>query len=173
MILKIVRCSVLIKVKRMQGREHEDFKWVPARGGEIPENAIVGGMEDTGAPLFVARHLHMESMVVGKAAPQIKGMTFGYDCREHHTSEYEVLVGDARKVHWIPCFGQLKSCEKTPLKAGYEADGLELFACKTRLSMGEVIGKVSTDMSKGMIYSYTGKECSVKNFDIYYILCVE
>ncbi|KAJ9067233.1 hypothetical protein DSO57_1001348 [Entomophthora muscae] len=156
----------------MYGQEHYAFRWVYASGGDIPENAIVGGCEDDGTPLFVARHSYGGSLVIGKAAPHLNGMNFGFGGDEHHTHEYEVLIGDIRMVRWVPYSGCLTHCEYTPLKAGHEPNGQELFIAKARRGPGEVVGKVSTDMSNGMVYTYAGEERSIEYNETYYVLCI-
>ncbi|KAJ9058093.1 hypothetical protein DSO57_1015889 [Entomophthora muscae] len=114
----------------MYGQEHHAFRWVYASNGDIPENAIVGGCEDDDTPLFVARHSYGGSLVIGKVALHLNGMNFGFEGDEHHTHEYEVLIGDICQVCWVPYSGHLTHCGYTSLKVGHEPNGQELFIAK-------------------------------------------
>ncbi|KAI0226206.1 hypothetical protein L0F63_004269 [Massospora cicadina] len=144
------------------GQHHNAFQWVQASNGSVPPNAVQGGMESDGRPLFIGRHTHEGSLIPGKVAPHLEGILISYGGKEIHYPDYEVLkFMDAFKFQgWVP------------FACGHEANGLELFVCKTRIGSGEVIGKVSTDMSNGMLYGYDTKEKSVKDSDVYYVLSI-
>ncbi|KAJ9063105.1 hypothetical protein DSO57_1003634 [Entomophthora muscae] len=154
------------------GRHHDAFQWVRASNGSIPPNAVQGGMEDDGRPLFIARQSHEGSVIPGKAASHIGGIMVSYGGQEVHYKDYEVLVGDARLLQWKEVYGRLTIQGWVPFACGHEANGLELYICKTRIGSGEVIGKVSTEMATGMVYGYDTKETSVKESDVYYVLSI-
>lgn len=154
------------------GRSHPAFDWVKAKKGAIPPNAVQGGFEKDGKPLFVARGLHKGSLIPGKAAPHIGGMYVPYDGKEKLVTEYEVLVGDAHLLCWKECTGRIQLQGWSPLEVGYEADGRELFVGKTRYDGGEVIGKTGQHMANGLMFGYDIKEIGVKETDYYYILAV-
>jgi len=150
---------------------HPGLSWRECTGqNSIPQDAVQGGMEENGDPLFIARCMHEGSLIPGKTGRHIKGILISYGGKEIIIERGEVLCGDARIVKWKECVGQLQVSGWYPLKCGYERDGRELYTCKTRLGSGEVLGKVGTHMSEGMVYGYDCKEKSVKSSDKYYVL---
>ncbi|KAI9297602.1 hypothetical protein K502DRAFT_323200 [Neoconidiobolus thromboides FSU 785] len=154
------------------GRSHPQLQWVRASNGIVPPNAVQGGSENDGRPLFIARTMYKGSLIPGKTAPHLEGCLISFGGKEVLEKEYEVLVGDARTLQWKECYGRLQVQGFTPLEAGHEGDGLELFIAKTRLQSGEVLGKVSINMSNGMAFGYGAKELFVKDTDVYYVLTI-
>ena len=58
---------------------------------------------------------------------------------------YEVLVGDARAVHWVDAHGRLdlSALGARPVEGGHEADGTPLFVAKAHLHNSVHPGKIS------------------------------
>ncbi|KAJ3100464.1 hypothetical protein HDU97_002201 [Phlyctochytrium planicorne] len=86
--------EVLVSLKGM--------KWVPAKNGEIPPNAVVAGFEEDGDDLYIARgevskggFLNLigskKSVVPGKISIDMGSANVPFDGREHKLKEYEVL----------------------------------------------------------------------------------
>ncbi|KAJ1939190.1 hypothetical protein EC988_007383, partial [Linderina pennispora] len=48
------------------------FQWVSCSNGHIPPNAVQGGIERDGKPLFVARAMYKGGLHPGKAGPHIQ-----------------------------------------------------------------------------------------------------
>ncbi|ORX88770.1 hypothetical protein K493DRAFT_319211 [Basidiobolus meristosporus CBS 931.73] len=150
-------------------RSLPEFEWVYASGGSIPPNAVQGGYESDGRPLFIARYFHKDGLHIGKAAPHLKGINFGYDGKEHCKKEYYVLCGPASKLHWVQCEGPVNPTNWVPLEAGREADGKELFIAKIKYEGGEHIGKAGEHLL-GICFPYGGKERIEAS---YYVLAIQ
>jgi len=90
--------------------------WVLVHGTNIPDNAIQGGWEADGSPLYVARvevtggkngTLHR----AGYAGHHVDGICRVAYGPEHKFNQYEVLVADPGTYKWVPYFpGTLTSC---------------------------------------------------------------
>ncbi|KAI9291585.1 hypothetical protein K502DRAFT_309057 [Neoconidiobolus thromboides FSU 785] len=154
------------------GRSHPQFEWVKAKSGSIPPNAVQGGQEGDGKPLFVARAMFNGSLVPGKAGPHIRGASIAYGGKEHFLFDYEILVGDESLLYWRQCTGRIQLRGWSPLEVGYEADGKELYVGKTQVGSGVVIGKVGEHFPNGLMYTYAYKEKAVSELDYYYVLAV-
>ncbi|ORX93510.1 hypothetical protein K493DRAFT_338247 [Basidiobolus meristosporus CBS 931.73] len=151
------------------GNPHQPaFDWIYASGGSIPPNAVQGGVEADGKPLFIARQFYQGGLHIGKAAPHLKGIAIGYGGKEISLKDYYVLCGDARQLRWVECHGTCNPDNWRPIEAGHENDGKPLFIAKTRYDGGEHIGKVGTHLKGGMCFGYGGKEKTTK--DAYYVL---
>ena len=72
--------------------KHKNLIWVHASNGYVPPNAIVGGMERDGTPLFIGRTHHNGSVATGKIHQGMRLMYYGFNNAEHSTPHYEVLV---------------------------------------------------------------------------------
>ncbi|KAK9760576.1 hypothetical protein K7432_015265 [Basidiobolus ranarum] len=148
--------------------QHPALDWVYASGGSIPPNAVQGGVETDGKPLFIARQFYQGGLHIGKAAPHLKGIAIGFGGKEISLKDYYVLCGDARQLRWVECHGTCNPDNWKPIEAGHENDGKPLFVAKTRYDGGEHIGKVGTHLKGGMCFGYGGKEKTTK--DAYYVL---
>jgi hypothetical protein len=54
------------------------FTWVPCENGAIPHQAVQGGMEADGSPLYIGRGEYKGSTQVGKVSPNFGGLLIGY-----------------------------------------------------------------------------------------------
>ncbi|ORY02974.1 hypothetical protein K493DRAFT_334396 [Basidiobolus meristosporus CBS 931.73] len=110
--------------------------WVYASGGSIPPNAVQGGVESDGKPLFIARQFYQGGLHVGKVGPHLKSISLGYDGKEINLKDYYVLCGDARQLRWVECHGICNPDNWRPVEAGHESDGKPLFHCQNSLRWG-------------------------------------
>ncbi|KAI9503744.1 hypothetical protein BX070DRAFT_140733 [Coemansia spiralis] len=145
------------------------FQWVSAAGGFIPPNAVQGGIEVDGKPLFVARAMYKGGLHPGKAAEHIQdgGCSIGYGHKEVNLGEYQVLCGDASKLKWINQINELIIQGFTPVEGGYEETGEPLFIAKTMYDGSQQLGKCAPHIKKGMSFPYGHKE---KTADKYLVL---
>jgi hypothetical protein len=67
-----------------------DYSWVPARFGQIPDGAVVGGHDANGQGLYVCRGEYQGEKHPGKIVGQ--NCNFGWGGQEITTPYYEVLV---------------------------------------------------------------------------------
>jgi hypothetical protein len=151
-------------------RPNQAFRWVQARDGQIPPDAVQGGCEEDGRPLYIARQYHEGGLHLGKAAPHIKGLLMPYGMKEHFYKEYYVLCGDARGLRWVECRGKATPQGWSPLEAGNESDGTELYVAKFRYKGGEQIGKAGPGFRDGCAFGYGMKEHYTSGQDQYFVL---
>ncbi|KAJ3294629.1 hypothetical protein HK104_003447 [Borealophlyctis nickersoniae] len=91
-----------IKIRHHILTSLEGTKWVPASKGVIPEDAVPGGYEEDGSPLYIAKALVAINRIFGKdekclrfgkTAPHLKGAMFPLDGKEVSMQDgYEILV---------------------------------------------------------------------------------
>ncbi|OMH79424.1 hypothetical protein AX774_g7157 [Zancudomyces culisetae] len=145
-----------------------EFEWVPARDGYIPPNAVVGGTEIDGTPLYVGRVFYDGGLHPGKCGPHLEGGGFalGYDGKEIKLNKYFVLCGDASKLKWIEQNGNLMIIGFKPLEAGNEASGEPLYIARTEYNGGYQIGKCGEHIKEGIVFPYFKKERSEKKYTI-------
>lgn len=151
-------------------RPNQAFRWVQSQGGQVPPDAVQGGCEEDGRPLYVARQYHEGGLHIGKAAPHIEGCFIVYGGKEIFYKEYYVLCGDARQSRWVECRGQVQPQGWSPIEAGNEADGTELYIAKFRYKGGEVIGKAGPNFKDGCCFGYGMKELYSASSDQYFVL---
>ncbi len=65
--------------------------WIPASNGQIPENAIKGGNEADGRPLYIARAVVEQELVIGKIQPGGSAL-IAWKGKEVYVNQYEVLT---------------------------------------------------------------------------------
>ncbi|KAI0049494.1 hypothetical protein FA95DRAFT_1604311 [Auriscalpium vulgare] len=77
--------------------------WVFAEGHNIPQNAIVGGVDrKTSSPWYIVRAFYEGGIELGKAGRQFRlGAVVNYAGRERDISSYEILVEARTPVRWI------------------------------------------------------------------------
>lgn len=86
------------------------FNWVQSGSGHVPPEAVCGGNQTDGEPLYVGRAHVGGSLVTGKILASHNCIYVPFDGIEHSIHEYEVLVARSRckfnqfeiffMVHW-------------------------------------------------------------------------
>lgn len=61
---------------------HFHGKWVKASGGDVPANAIVGGHEADGSPLYIGQVKYMGGKHIGKVSLGLGGCNFSWGGKE-------------------------------------------------------------------------------------------
>ncbi|KAJ2630387.1 hypothetical protein H4R22_002701 [Coemansia sp. RSA 1290] len=142
------------------GNPSRAVHWVAAGNGYIPPEAVQGGMEKDGSPLFVARAMYKGGLHPGKAAQHIQdgGCSIGWGHKEINVHEYQVLCGDASKLRWVKQEGALSIQNFKPVDAGHEETGEPLFIAKTLYEGSQQLGKCAPHIKKGMAFAYGHKE---------------
>lgn len=74
------------------------MSWVRVTNGEIPANAMIGGYEEDGSPLYIARAEHEGGHHPGKVSRALGACHFGFGGKEVAKREYEVLCCNAREL---------------------------------------------------------------------------
>ncbi|XP_026318572.1 uncharacterized protein LOC113229255 [Hyposmocoma kahamanoa] len=69
----------------------ETIRWIEARNGLIPPNAVAAGNTSNGEPLYIGRAKHQGSLTPGKVHPSHKCLYISYGGQEIPHHSYEVL----------------------------------------------------------------------------------
>ncbi|KAJ2656419.1 hypothetical protein IWW48_005040 [Coemansia sp. RSA 1200] len=151
------------------GGNRGGLQWVSASNGHIPPNAVQGGIEKDGTPLFVARAIYKGGLHPGKAGQHLEGggCNIGFSHKEVAVSEYQVLCGDASRLRWVRQEGPLVIQGFVPYPAGHEESGEPLYIAKTLYDGSQQLGKCAPHIKKGMSFPYSHKE---KTTDSYMVL---
>ncbi|KAJ2638481.1 hypothetical protein GGF40_001617 [Coemansia sp. RSA 1286] len=136
------------------------LQWVNASNGQIPPQAVQGGVETDGTPLFVARAMYKGGLHPGKAGPHIQdgGCAIGFGHKEVNVPEYQVLCGDASQLRWINQTKELVIQGFRPVDAGHEETGEPLYVAKTLHQGSQQLGKCAPHIKHGMSFPFGHKE---------------
>uniref|UniRef100_T1IZF9 Uncharacterized protein n=1 Tax=Strigamia maritima TaxID=126957 RepID=T1IZF9_STRMM len=74
------------------GEENAVFEWVETSGGQIPENAVEGGVTQEGEKLYIGKAVHENAMTCGKVHPSHGVLYIPYGGLEVPHENYEILV---------------------------------------------------------------------------------
>ncbi|KAJ1668711.1 hypothetical protein IW140_001998 [Coemansia sp. RSA 1813] len=142
------------------------FQWVTTKNNQIPPNAVQGGVEKDGKPLFVARAMYKGGLHPGKAGEHIQGggCSIGFGHKEVNLNEYQVLCGSANNLKWVEQENSLVVQGFTPVEGGYEESGEPLFIAKTLYDGSQQLGKCGAHIKHGMSFAYGHKEKSVDKY---------
>ncbi|KAJ3297810.1 hypothetical protein HK104_000117 [Borealophlyctis nickersoniae] len=151
--------------------EEKRIDWVPASDGNPPENAIVGGKEPDGRPLYIGRAPHANGIHPGKYAPHLKGLNYSYAGEEHTATHYEALVGPDTAVFWVPAradtLDSVVSGGFDPVVGGYEErEENKLYVARTEKDGAVVPGKTGKGLEGKMAYGWAGKEEYADSYEI-------
>lgn len=130
------------------------LQWYQGQNGQgVPRNAVFGGNDSDGGPLYICRVQHKNGVHPGKLR---RGKChFPYDKKELTSDYYDVLVG--RAVWDRPGSGGVVG--------GYEANGTPLVICRGFEGNSEQPGKVVRDRCN---YAYGGKERNTRDYEVLY-----
>ncbi|TPX37028.1 phosphoglycerate kinase [Synchytrium microbalum] len=135
-----------------------------------PVNTVIGGFEKDGSELYIARSLLGGGVHVGKAGRHLRpeGCHIAYGGKECVEREYEVLtVTDPNAFVWVDDAGKCTAQGYTPVSAGREKDGRELYVAQVLYEGSVQVGKTGKHMD-GAHIAYSGRE---KNVLCYRVLC--
>ncbi|KAJ2617454.1 hypothetical protein H4S08_000296 [Coemansia sp. RSA 1365] len=140
--------------------------WVNAADSFIPPNAVQGGLEKDGSPLFVARAIYKGGLHPGKAAQHIQdgGCSIGWGHEEINVREYQILCGDASQLRWVKQEGALSIQGIKLVDAGHEESGKPLYIAKALYEGSQQLGKCAPHIKKGMSFAYGHKERTTDNY---------
>ena len=139
-------------------KRHETPKpavaWVEPKG-VFPSNAIKGGNEENGNPLYVCRAAYNGGIHPGKVVGL--NCNIGYAGKEIHLSEYQLLVGNGS-------WGPAREGYTGAFVAGTE-NGRPLYLCRGVFSGGVHPGKIVGDKCN---IGFGGVERTLPNFEVFY-----
>jgi hypothetical protein len=141
-------------------------KWVSAKDGEIPSNAVSFAEDIDGNQLYVARVQHENGLHPGKAGRHLDNAIISYGGKEVFKNEYEVLVIPSQFYEWYP-YSSVQEIPRMAVKGGFESDGKVLYVSRA-VPLGACsvqLGKVGTHFSRACI-PFDRKEHTVSEFEI-------
>jgi len=141
--------------------------WVLTKGTHIPKGAILVGREHSWN-LYICRAFNDGGIQLGKASEAFKeGGVLGYKNKEIQVDEFEVLIGDLNRLHWVNASGRLNiaSLGYRPVEAGRENDGTPLYIAKAPHKDAVHPGKVSEKLD-GAYIPYDGREVHVREYSV-------
>jgi len=138
-------------------------RWVSAKDGLVPSNAIIGGQEPSW-PLYVCRAHVMADILPGKLIPQ-SVCDLAYDNRELSLRDYEVLTGSC-PMHW-----ENVADATTPAIAvqGGTESGKPVSICRATITVGTGgvhIGRTGLSTANKCLISYGGRAYSYETFEV-------
>ncbi|CAG8655932.1 6444_t:CDS:2, partial [Acaulospora morrowiae] len=70
------------------------YRWIRCQGPCKPQHFVplYGGHEGDGRELYIAKGWYNNREFIGKAAPHLGGMNFGYMGHDHYLHDYQVLA---------------------------------------------------------------------------------
>lgn len=128
-------------------------------GGQTPVNALRGGNEADGSPLYIARVRHEGGLHIGKVRANSREAFIPFGGIEMVVTNFEIYTGRGAWVHLDGNF------PPNAIAAGYEADGSALYIARASLGGGMHIGKVRANAREAFI-PFGGREEIVSDFEI-------
>ena len=71
------------------------ISWVPARGGNVPAHAVLGGRDLNGGPIYVGRARFSSDLLPAKVVPKHRTAFVPFAGKEHRIAAYEVKTATA------------------------------------------------------------------------------
>ncbi|XP_026759335.2 C3 and PZP-like alpha-2-macroglobulin domain-containing protein 8 isoform X2 [Galleria mellonella] len=135
--------------------------WAEASGGQVPPEAVLGGQDSNGEPLYVARAQHEGAILPGKLVASHGCAYVPWGGQEHGKPTYQVLVGGPN--NWVPTNGS--NVPPGAFPGGQTEDGETLFIGRVRHEGSVTTGKVQ--QSHGVCYiSFGGQELGFPDYEI-------
>jgi Protein of unknown function (DUF3421)/TIR domain len=140
------------------------LRWVPAKDGIVPTNAIIGGHEPSW-PLYVCRALVMGDTLPGKLIPDAV-CDIAHDNRELSMHDYEALTGNGCAMQWDNAPGG--TIPSTAVEGGTES-GKPVFICRATVIVGTGgvhVGRSGISTAGKCLVSYGGGAYSYETFEV-------
>ena len=141
-------------------------KWVDCSGNNIPDNAVRGGHEADGTPLYVAMAFHAESneWIPGKVAAHLPGCHIPWGGEEKIIENYKILVHDS-SVPGLLTWKKFKD-GKCPCNT-FHGEPDELIVARAKHEGGVHPGKLHKSHNCCYI-SYGGQEIAIDKYWVLY-----
>lgn len=131
-------------------------------GKQIPSNAVVGGEDHHGVPLYVGRALHDRSLIPGKINPNLGSCFVGWNGNEFEKTEFEVLCGI--NSIWVKCSGA--NIPSNAFPGGKTHNSEVLYIGRANHNGTLSVGSVQKSYSACFV-SYAEKEYEYKDYEIF------
>jgi len=141
--------------------------WVNSSHGHMPPNAVQGGHEANGTPLYIARAMaDGRDLTPGKLHTGYQSLYIPYGGKEQEKKEYQVLTHPQQaELTWVPASNG--TVPTGALQGGWmqNSSGEPLFIGRANHAGGLCPGKVVA--SHGCMYlSYGGQEIRITNYEV-------
>jgi uncharacterized protein (TIGR02145 family) len=136
---KTVACTFFVLIT-LAVKSQNNLQWIRIQSGnEIPANAVVGGKDGDGSPLFVAHGNYQGNWHPGKTRNDWNSANIEYGGNEVIAEEYEVLTNSGSvSLTWSSITNG--NIPDGAVKAGQEGDR-PLFACRCNYEGSKQLGK--------------------------------
>eukprot|EP01120_Amphizonella_sp_Union-15-10_P003529 TRINITY_DN1394_c0_g1_i1.p1 TRINITY_DN1394_c0_g1~~TRINITY_DN1394_c0_g1_i1.p1 ORF type:complete len:175 (+),score=38.33 TRINITY_DN1394_c0_g1_i1:61-525(+) len=143
--------------------------WVQHKKSEnIPSNALIGGHEQDGTPLYVIRSKHENSVQPGKFNPKHTDAYIGFAGKEIGKSEFEILVLEAKdfvRARWVPVSQNQGDLLGRAFVSGFDINQEPLYVARAKVSGSVAVGKTGKHLA-GASVPFNGEEKKVKKFEV-------
>ena len=138
--------------------------WVNSSNGSVPDNAVVGGSDVNGEPLYVGRAIQSGNVLPGKVVCSHGVCYVGHAGHEHAHREYQVLTNPSgTSLTWTNA--RRGNVPLGALQAGRQNDGEALYVGRAWHSGSLITGKVHP--SHGVLYaSFGGDDLPFRDYEI-------
>ena len=162
--LRVASMSLLLLAFVVARPAAAQDNWVYEKNGEVPLDAIIGGVEPGGSYLYICRAFFAGGVHPGRVRPGLSGCVISWGGSEHSIPFYQVLV-----PRWASA-----SNGNVPAGAyayGFEAPtpgslfGATLYACRAYLNGSMHPGKVRPGLT-GCAIGWGGKELYLNPYEV-------
>ncbi|XP_074595723.1 uncharacterized protein LOC141850881 [Brevipalpus obovatus] len=137
-------------------------RWVEAKEGYVPvDQAVAGGVDIDGEPLYVGRAKHDGHIIPGKIRSSHGVCYVAYEGLEIPYRSYQVLTSTGFEFEWIHC-----KCGTPPMGVilgGRTADGTPMYIGRTVHEGSNVIGKV---LGNSISFPFAGREIRSQSYEV-------
>jgi|GEM_PF-697673 len=136
--------------------------WVKIHSGnEIPSNAMIGGKDSDGSPLFVAHANYNGNWHPGKTRKSWNSASIEYGGQEIYVPDYEVLIGK-EDLNWVIVSNG--NVPNNTVISGHENQN-DLLTCRCEFQGSTQVGKTWRG-NKACNIGYGGKGINVLNYEV-------
>uniref|UniRef100_A0A1I8M5Y8 Uncharacterized protein n=1 Tax=Musca domestica TaxID=7370 RepID=A0A1I8M5Y8_MUSDO len=136
-------------------------QWISATADSMPEDALEGGCDVDGDPIYVGRVCRHGDLLPAKVIPNKGGAYICWDGEEEKVEDFQVLVGAG--FMWVAC--ENGNIVPGAVPAGITCDGETLYVGRAEHAGSLSVGKVHP--SHGCIYiPFGGEEASIESYEV-------
>lgn len=107
----------------------ENYTWLSANSGNVPENAVTTGTSSDGEALYIGRAFYEGSLTLGKIHPSHGCLYLPYNGLEQCSQLYEVLIAPPSNTTWCPWTAS-DGVPEGAIMAGIDCDGTAIYIGK-------------------------------------------
>eukprot|EP01100_Stratorugosa_tubuloviscum_P009546 TRINITY_DN3_c2_g1_i1.p1 TRINITY_DN3_c2_g1~~TRINITY_DN3_c2_g1_i1.p1 ORF type:complete len:152 (-),score=72.95 TRINITY_DN3_c2_g1_i1:184-639(-) len=127
------------------------MQWLRRNNTEFTKFAFVGGYEENGDALYVARTTASDGSIhPAKAGKHLNGVNYCYDSQEINTPNYQIFVVlpyIRAKLRWVN-YNAGETIPEDAVVGGNEVNGNKLYIARVKHAGGLHIGKAGAHLDK-------------------------